>query len=536
MLYYEIICLYLSAIYIFGGEYMGKKAGIVVIVLISFISACLIYKFYYHNGIESKKPYLPGKASGSIDKQITAAPFYEASSSVPNIEAPKGFDWKQFDGVTINFLVENTINANILTKESQNFSKITGINVNIRAMDFSALSEKINMEFITKDGKYQLIYVDPYQTLNRFTADFENLNLYNNDPDLPHIPGGLEDFFKEQVDVESYFIDKSALYTVPFDTTTMILYYRKDIFEKYKEEFKKDKGYDWTPGQYGFTWERYCEIADWISNNVPDNEVKYGSGHMAQEHNSIFCDFSNVLAAYGGDYFQDENAGGLGLKEPHKISVMTPDFINALNMYKKVIKSSSPKSLDWDWYDTSEAFKRGEIAMMPNWDENASSVENPSTSKVAGKVGYSILPYGPKRSGNIYGGSGIGINKYADEREKKAAWLFIVWATSPQTQLYVLKHPEGGGIPPRKSVYEDQDIKNAISGNQGNDRKYRAMPELPAVLDAWKKENAYYRPKLGNSYNIEQIIISNLHNMLRKDLKAEDTAKLINDQIQALSR
>jgi multiple sugar transport system substrate-binding protein len=76
---------------------------------------------------------------------------------------------------------------------------------------------------------------------------------------------------------------------------------------------------------------------------------------------------------------------------------------------------------------------------------------------------------------------------------------------------------------------------DAISGSQGNNHKYRAMPELPSVLDAWKKENAYYRPKLGSFYSIEQIIISNLHEMLKSDLKAEDTAKSINEQIKVLS-
>ncbi len=513
---------------------MKRVIKIAGVVLIFSIFACLAAISYHYLALRDKSPNSTKEENTDNSRQLTTAPFYEKSSLLPNIEAPGDFNWRQFEGTSLNFLVENTINANILTKESQDFTKITGIDINIRAMDFSALSEKVNMGFITKDGKYQLIYVDPYQNLNRFAPNFEDLNRYNGDPELPHIPGGLEDFFEEQVTVDSYFGDRTALYTIPFDTTTMILYYRKDVFEKYREKFREEKGYDWTPGQPGFTWERYCEISDWIDKNVPDSEVKYGSGHMAQMHNSIFCDFSNVLAAYGGDYFKDENAGSLGIKEPHEISVLTPNFIDALNMYKKIIKTSSPKSLNWDWYDTAEAFKNGEIAMMPNWDENASSMENASASKVAGKVAYSLLPYGPVRSANIYGGSGIGINKYASEKEKQAAWLFIVWATSPQTQLFVLKHPEGGGIPPRKSVYEDEDIKNVISGKVLDNQKYRAMPELPTVLNAWKKENAYYRPKIGNFYYIEQIIINNLHTMILEDLEAEDTAKRIYDQIKAL--
>jgi multiple sugar transport system substrate-binding protein len=514
---------------------MRKLLFGMVIMLLIVSGIWLAYFVRTHYYAVDKQQLSGDKASESNGKQFSVAPFYELSDGLPNIEAPKGFNWRQFDGVTLNFIVENTVHANILTKESQLFTKITGITLNVRAMDFNALAERINMEFITKDGKYQLIYADPYQTLNRFANSFEDLNRYNNDPNLPHLPGGLADFFDEQVNVESYFIDKSKLYTIPFDTTTMILYYRKDIFDKYRTRFYHEKGYDWTPGQKSFTWERYCEIARWIDQNVPKAEVKNGSGHMAQEHDSIFCDFSSVLAAYGGDYFNDVNTGSLGLKEPNRIGVRSANFIAALSMYKKIIRTSSPKSRYWDWYDACEAFKNGEIAMMPNWDENASSVENPSASKVAGKVGYSILPYGPKRSANIYGGAGIGINSNASERDKLAAWLFIVWATSPQTELYILKHPEGGAIPPRKSVYEDIDIKNAISGNQARDSKYRAMPELPAVLKAWQKENAYYRPKIGNFYQIEQIIIKNIHAMVKDDLSAQATAELIYNQIKALS-
>lgn len=508
---------------------MGKKTYARAAAILLLVCVCLAgipVLTLYNKKSASVTTSQPEESSVS---RALPAPFYEVSESLPDIEAPVGFNWRQYEGVTLNFLVENNINANILTKESQAFTKITGITINIRPMDFNTLIEKINMDFIAKTGKFQLVYVDPYQTLNRFAASFEDLYRYNGDPALPHIPGGLEDFFQEQVQVDSYFMDTSALHAIPFDTTTMIFYYRKDIFEKYKVRFQKEKGYDWTPGQPGFTWERYSEIARWIDENVPDSEVRYGSGHMAQEHNSVFCDFSNVLAAYGGDYFKDPDVGTLGLKEPREINVMSPDFIKALTMYKRIIGSAAPKSLDWDWYDTAEAFKNGDIAMMANWDENAASIENPVTSRVAGKVGYSILPYGPRRSANIYGGSGIGINRDADETEKLAAWLFIVWATSPQTQLLVMKHPEGGGIPPRKSIYQDAYVKAAVSGRTSN-----AMHELPAVLDAWKKENAYYRPKIGNFYSVEQIIIRNLHEMLRNNRKAEDTAKRIHDQIKAL--
>ncbi|MCX7710962.1 MAG: extracellular solute-binding protein [Clostridia bacterium] len=474
--------------------------------------------------------------SGSGSQKLVKAPFYEDTQGLPNIEAPEGYDWKQFSGTTLNFLVENNIYANVLTKESEQFTKITGINVNIRPMDFSTLIEKINLDFISKTGKYQIVYADPYQTLNRFSKNFEDLNKYDKDPSLPHIPGSVGDFFEKQVEVDSYFLSNDKLLTVPFDSTTMILYYRKDIFNKYREQFMNEKGYDWTPGNKDFTWERYSEVSQWITDNVPKSEVKYGSGHMAKRHDSLYCDFSNVLASYGGDYFRDKNVEGLGLQAPSHLSMTDDRFIKALKMYKQIINTAAPGSTSWDWTNAADAFKAGDIAMMPNWDENESSMENLETSKVAGKVGYSILPYGPVRSANIFGGAGIGINKDANETEKKAAWLFVVWATSPQTELLVLTHPQGGVVPSRKSVYENSTVKMVVQEGTRGAVNYKNMLHLPVVLDAWKEEHAYYRPKISNFYDVEEIIVNQLHRMLKENMGEKETAEAIAKQIEGLKK
>lgn len=438
-----------------------------------------------------------------------------------NLDIPEDYNLRQFQGITLNLIVENNINANILSHESEAFSELTGINVKIRAMDYDTLVQKANLDLLFQTGEYPLIYVDPYQTLNRFHDHLEVLNPYNENPDLPHIKGFPDDFFEDQTQVISYYKDKKNLYAVPFDSTTMILYYRKDIFDKYRDRFFKEMGYDWTPGTKEFTWERFIEVAKWIDDNVPDEEVRYGSGHMAQQHNSIFCEFSNILAAYGGDYFSDENINTLGLDSFNQINVLDPKFIKALDVYKEVIKAGAPESINWNWTDTVNAFRNGEIAMMPNWDENSTYIEN-EQSKVRGKVGYAILPYGDRRSANIYGGSGIGINKYATEVKKQAAWLYITWATSKDMQLKILKHPEGGSLPTRKAAYDDIQgfLEGSDMGTEGNSLKH-----VKAVLEAWKPENIYLRPKIKNFYQVEKVIISNLHEMVKNDIDSELISK-----------
>ncbi len=473
-----------------------------------FIGTALIAILIFAGACSGKGPV--GEDTGTEGKADQPGTKFE------NLELPENYDIRQFEGTTLNFIVENNLYANILTHESEEFSEITGINVNVRPVDFDTLIQKVNLDFIAQAGKYQLIYVDPYQTLNRFYTYLEVLNPYGQDPDKPHIKGFPDDFIDFQAEVCSYFLDKQHIYTVPFDSTTMILFYRKDIIDRYKSQIMSDLGYDPTPGTADFTWERYREVAGWISSNVPDEEVKYGSGLMAQEHNSIFCEFSNILDAYGGDYFSDETIDTLGMLNYKQINTLDQNFVQALDVYKSIAKVSAPESVNWNWTDLANAFRNGDIAMMANWDENYTYVEDSMLSKVAGKVGYAILPYGDTKSGNIYGGSGIGINKYATETEKEAAWLYIVWATSKEMQIKVFVHPEGGSLPTRKSAYEDL----GITGKH-----------VDAVLDAWKPENRYLRPKVSNFYDAERILTGNLHDMIENNLDSHKVAAKIYDEL-----
>ncbi|NDL66575.1 extracellular solute-binding protein [Clostridiales bacterium F-3ap] len=455
-------------------------------------------------------------------------------TSFEDLEIPEDYDIRQFEGMTLNFIVENNLAANILSHENEEFSRITGINIKIRPVDYDTLARKVNLDFIAQEGEYPLVYVDPYQTLNRFYTHLEILNPYMGNPSLPQISGYAVDFFEVQKEVCGQFLNNSNIYAIPFDSTTMILYYRKDIFEEYRDRFMEEMGYDWTPGTREFTWERYCEVSAWISQKVPDNQVVYGSGHMAQEHNSVFCDFSNILAAYGGDYFTGEHIQTVGQLTFHATRVMEEEFVQALEMYKKVVAASAPDSIRWNWTDSANAFLNGEIAMMPNWDENATHLENTAHSKVAGKIGYALLPYGDSRSGNIYGGSGIGINKYATEAEKQAAWLYIVWATSKEMQLRILQHPEGGSLPTRHSAYDALELQMDVDSRKGEERRDAYLKYVPVVVAAWEPENIYLRPKIANFYEVEQVLTEALHRMVAQDLDSRSVSASIYEALERI--
>ena len=100
--------------------------------------------------------------------------------------------------------------------------------------------------------------------------------------------------------------------------------------------------------------------------------------------------------------------------------------------------------------------------MVPNWHEFAAVDQDPAESTIVGKIGYSPLPKGPVRNANMWGGTGVGVNGASPINEQKAAWLFLVWATSPDTMLMGLKSDVGGGTPTRGSLYELPEVKKAM--------------------------------------------------------------------------
>jgi multiple sugar transport system substrate-binding protein len=419
--------------------------------------------------------------------------------------------WRQFSGAKLNFISENTPPSSAAAANMAAFTHKTGIQVKITQEQLGNVVEKVALDFGGGKATYQLIYADPYQILAPYYKGLVDLNKFVHDPKYPAVPNGVGDFIHSQLVGCSYFVDQKHLYTFPYDCPTMIWIYRKDIFSKYGSAFKKAHGFDWTPGPH-LSWEQYYTIANWINKNLK-NEVKYGTGHQAKEYDSLMCDFTNILYAYGGKYFKGEPSpvDTVGVLNPGKAQLTSPQAMKAAQFYHKLLSIADPSSTSWDWSGVSEAFAAGRIAMMPEWHEFASTLEDHTKSKVAGKVGYAPLPHGPRRSVNLWGGTGIGINANAHPDEQGAAYVFINWVTSPATEILVAGSKVGGETPVRTSVYNNPRIKAA---ENHFDPKFPNLVAMKATLQAWKPQNIGFRPKVATWLKLDSIIFTELSKML----------------------
>lgn len=428
----------------------------------------------------------------------------EESASANSCSAD-GDMWKQCQGTTLRFISENTAPTAAIMANLKPFTDLTGINMEISTFPLEALVQKVALDFGAGRGQYQVVYADPYQVLAPYRQALVDLNKFMNDDNLPSIPNGVDDFFETQLAAAGRFSDTEELLTLPYDNPTMIWMYRKDLFDKHGPRMEQDLGFDPTPSGER-TWEEYFQTAKWFNDNA--DEVPYGTGHQAKQHDSLMCDFSNVLWSYGGDYFQKgKEVGRLGTVDPGNCILDNPKAIEGADFYNKLVSVANPGSTSWDWTAANDAFVNGEMAMVPNWHEFAASIYQ---SSIGSKVGYSVLPKGPVRSSDMYGGTGIAINAGAPEAEQRAAWLFLVWATSPETQKMGLFADAGGGTPTRESVYEMPEVQEA----RNRPSQAPNMLTAEAVFKSWEPENVGLRPKIPSWNECDTIIYTELSKML----------------------
>uniref|UniRef100_A0A7C4W3B0 ABC transporter substrate-binding protein n=1 Tax=Fervidobacterium thailandense TaxID=1008305 RepID=A0A7C4W3B0_9BACT len=281
---------------------------------------------------------------------------------------------------------------------------------------------------------------------------------------------------------------------IPWFTDAGLLYYRKDLLEKY--------GFKNPPK----TWDELVKIAKTITAKEKN---MYGFVWQGARYEGLVCDFMEYLISFGGDV----------LDEAGNVVINTPAAVKALQFMVDLIykENVSPRAVTT--YMEEEArrvFQNGQAVFMRNWPYAWSLLNDPKESKVAGKVGVAPLPAGPAgRSAATLGGWMLGINKNATPEEKEAAKKLIKFLTSYDEQLY--KAVNAGQNPTREAVYKDAQLKKAAP----------FMVELYGVFI-----NAEPRPRTAKYSELSDVMQKYIHAALTQQMTAqkaiEEMAKELN--------
>jgi multiple sugar transport system substrate-binding protein len=277
-----------------------------------------------------------------------------------------------------------------------------------------------------------------------------------------YFPNGLDsDFVEKSVALGKHPYGTGSLYAVPMVGNVQLFYYRKDLLDKY----------NLTPPK---TWDDVLKIAKLITEKEAPNV--YGYVIRGQRGNPIVSDFLPVFWAYGGEVLDENN-------KPH---VNSEAGIKAMETYLK-LKKYSPKGVEtFDTDQIANALTQGQVAMTIAWPAWVSKVDNPESSKVVGKIDFSVVPGQVKDSAAMIGNWLLGIPSTSNNKEE--AVKFLKWVTSKEVQKEMaLKF----GVPPtRKSLYNDKELVE----------KYRYYP---SQLDAL--EHSVARPRTPYWSQIEDV-------------------------------
>ncbi len=348
-------------------------------------------------------------------------------------------NWKQCKGETIYLLLNKHLYTNSLIAQIPVFEKLTGIHVKYLVLPEQQFFERQQIVLANRSSEFDITMTGPYFEWKFAPAKYiQPLDSFINDPSLTDKKFyDLKDFYPNLIKANSV---GGKIYAIPVMVETYILQYRKDLFKKYHIKVPT-------------TMEELYAAAKKLKEGLKKDNVKgiypfgvrgvKGFGTLVTGYYTEFC-------SYGGKDFVNG-----------KCAIASKKGIYITNLWIKTIKKFGPP--DWptyDWYDVKDAMASGKIAMTIDCDFFAAEYADPTHSSVVGKVDYALPPHGPAgQMSNIWTWA-LAMN--AASKHKKAAWLFLEWATSKPVLRYA-SVVYNNYDPTRRSVWNDPKVVEKTS-------------------------------------------------------------------------
>ncbi|MDR3248833.1 MAG: extracellular solute-binding protein, partial [Treponema sp.] len=344
---------------------------------------------------------------------------------------PKGFN-RDFavreGGGELNMLTVVSPMAEILSTLAPYFRRCTGINLKVVTLPYEELFQLLNTGRISN---LDLIRIDM-----AWSARFEKELYFPLGPMakqfnsfagtfLPSIREGLSE-------------DAHEVYSLPFDPSIQMLFYRQDLFEN---ATIRRLFYEQTKEQLGVpkTYKEYNRIAAFFSSAINERSpIRYGTTMVYGSAPVAACEVLPRIKSIGGDIFDKSG----------NIHMTTPAFKKSLEEYLELRDYSAPQINYW-WGDALKLFSQGLSAMTIIFSNHVSGIIKASDAGLSLKVGAAPVP------GNfpLLGGGSIGISRQSKNVDRCVEFFSWVFSDEIANMITLL-----GGLSPRRSVFGNEQI------------------------------------------------------------------------------
>lgn len=391
---------------------------------------------------------------------------------------------------SLTLAVNSGVEGDALKLAALDYETQTGVHINIAEFPYANLFEKELIDLSARSGAYDLIMLDdpwfPKFASQRLLTELTPL-LQNKGVTQPD-----EDFIPASIALCRVPGLPAALFALPYVGNSQLLFYRKDLFAKHNLK---------EPA----TWKDALAAAKIISeqetNGAPDGGRVYGYVMRAAQGNAAVADFMPIFWAFGGEMFDANN----------RPAVNSAEGIAALKFMLELGKYSPPGYASFNADEVGAHLLQGTAAMSINWPAWIRSFDDPSKSKVVGKMEFTTLP-GERNIGRAEIGNWL-LAIPTDAKNKGAAFDFLLWVTSAeQMKLSALR----GNPPTRKSLFNDPEL-------------VAKFPAYPAQLRSL--ESSRPRPRAPNWNEIENAFGIYLSKANSGELSAEEAMNQANAEI-----
>jgi sorbitol/mannitol transport system substrate-binding protein len=321
-----------------------------------------------------------------------------------------------------------------LTKDS--FTKDTGIKVNFTILPENELRDKVTQDVATKAGQYDVATIGAYEVpIWHKNGWLHELDTYA-DKDASF---DKADLLKPIV--QSLSGDDGKLYALPFYGESSFLMYNKDVMAS------KNITVPERP-----TWQQVADIAAKVDGAKPG--IKGICLRGLAGWGEVFAPLTTVVNTFGGTWFTKD----------WKAEVNGPGFTDATKFYVDLVrKHGEPGASQAGFTECLNAMAQEKVAMWYDATSAAGSLEDPSVSKVAGKVGYAYAPVNKtKASGWLWAWAWAMPNT---TKKADAASKFMLWASGKDYEKLVGEKLGWARLPAgkRASTYEIPEYKKAAA-------------------------------------------------------------------------
>ncbi|HEX3738108.1 MAG TPA: extracellular solute-binding protein [Terriglobales bacterium] len=237
---------------------------------------------------------------------------------------------------------------------------------------------------------------------------------------------------------------KGQIYGYPFTALTAYLCYRKDLLADpaNRRDFLAQFHRQLRPPR---NWKEYSELAQFF--NRPDQHF-YGTYIQGKQSLALWYEWLNFIYAFGGNVLDAKHGWQYG-----DIVVNSPQNLSATQQYLKLIAFSPPDTLTYGWNEAQSALQQGHVFMGILWSDQAPFLEDPKVSRVAGKIGYALIPSNSAQQFSQLEGLTYLIT--AKSQHAREAYKFLEWTQSQRVQVAQTLR---GSSSIRKATYHDPDV------------------------------------------------------------------------------